>query len=64
MELLSVSSAAALLSVRPSAVRAWILRKQIPFVKIGPRPAGSRERDTRAVRIEKGVVLSLIEKRS
>ncbi len=36
-ELLSVDEAAALLNIRVSTVRAWILRRRIPFVKLGRR---------------------------
>ncbi len=35
--LLKVEEAASLLRLRPSTVRAWILKRRIPFVKLGGR---------------------------
>lgn len=35
--LLTVSEAAAFLRLKPSTVRAWILRRKIPHVKLGGR---------------------------
>jgi excisionase family DNA binding protein len=49
--LLTVSKAAELLAVKPMTVRAWILRKQIRYVKVG-----------RAVRIPQTAVEELIER--
>lgn len=34
-DLLTVAEAAALLRLRPSTVRAWILNRKIPFCKVG-----------------------------
>jgi excisionase family DNA binding protein len=36
-ELLSVDETAALLNIRVSTVRAWMLNRRIPFVKLGRR---------------------------
>ena len=36
-ELLNVEESAAQLNIKPSTVRAWILRRRIPFVKLGRR---------------------------
>lgn len=36
-ELLTVNEAAAILRLRPSTVRAWVLRRKIPYVKLGAR---------------------------
>jgi excisionase family DNA binding protein len=34
-ELLTISEAASLLTLKPSTLRAWILRRRIPFCKVG-----------------------------
>ena len=34
-ELLNVDEAAELLNIRPTTVRAWILKRRVPFVKFG-----------------------------
>jgi excisionase family DNA binding protein len=34
-DLLRIEEAAALLRIRPSTVRSWVLRRKIPYVKIG-----------------------------
>ena len=34
-ELLTVPETAALLRLRPSTIRAWVLKRRIPFVKVG-----------------------------
>ncbi len=34
-ELLTIPEAAGLLRIKPSTVRAWVLRRKIPFCKIG-----------------------------
>ncbi len=36
-ELLTVAEAASFLRLRPSTIRAWILCRKIPFVKLGGR---------------------------
>jgi excisionase family DNA binding protein len=36
-ELLTVAESAAMLRLKPSTVRAWILAKRIPYVKLGGR---------------------------
>jgi excisionase family DNA binding protein len=33
--LLTVAEAASLLRLRPSTMRAWVLRRKIPYVKVG-----------------------------
>ena len=48
--LLTVQQAAALLQVSPATIRAWILRRQIQYVKI-----------SRSVRIRKSTLDRLIE---
>jgi excisionase family DNA binding protein len=35
--LLSLTEAAAALHLKPSTMRAWVLRRKIPFVKLGRR---------------------------
>ena len=64
MNLLRVSDAAAALTVSTRTVRSWILSGALPVVKVGPRPVGARQRDTRAVRIEASEVQKLMEKPS
>lgn len=34
-ELLTITEAAALLRLKPSTMRAWVLRRRIPYVKVG-----------------------------
>ena len=36
-ELLTVAEAGAVLRLQPSTVRSWILKRRIPFVKLGSR---------------------------
>jgi len=36
-ELLTIAEAADLLRLRPSTLRSWILKRRIPFVKLGSR---------------------------
>jgi excisionase family DNA binding protein len=36
-DLLTISEASALLRLRPSTLRAWILKRRIPHVKLGSR---------------------------
>lgn len=48
--LLRVEEAAEVLNVKPSTVRAWLLRRKLPFVRIG----------LRAVRIPRDAVERLI----
>ena len=36
-ELLNIAEAAELLRLKPSTLRAWVLRRRIPFVKLGRR---------------------------
>ena len=36
-ELLTIAEASAALRLQPSTVRSWILKRQIPFVKLGSR---------------------------
>ncbi len=49
--LLRVEEAAALLNVKPSTIRAWLLRRKLPRVRIGAR----------AVRIPLEAIEALIE---
>lgn len=35
--LLTVAEAASLLRLKPSTIRAWLLKKRVPFVKLGRR---------------------------
>jgi excisionase family DNA binding protein len=48
--LLTVPETAALLRLKPSTVRAWVLRRKIPYVKVG-----------RLVRLRRADVDALIE---
>lgn len=41
--LLTVSEASDLLRIKPSTVRAWLLKRRIPFVKLGSRVFIQRE---------------------
>lgn len=50
LELLRVEEAAELLNVKPSTVRAWLLRRKLPHVKVGRR----------AVRIPREALVKLI----
>jgi excisionase family DNA binding protein len=36
-DLLNLTEAAEILRLKPSTVRAWVLRRRIPFVKLGRR---------------------------
>ena len=36
-DLLTVTEAASLIRLKPSTVRAWVLRRRIPYVKVGRR---------------------------
>lgn len=36
-DLLRVEEAAEFLNVKPSTIRAWLLRRKLPFVKVGER---------------------------
>jgi len=47
--LLTIAEASAMLRLRPSTLRAWVLRRRIPYVKVG-----------RLVRIRRADVESLI----
>jgi excisionase family DNA binding protein len=60
-ELLSVDESAGLLHIRVSTVRAWILTRRIPFVKLGRR-VFLRRQDLNAL-IERSVVPASAEKR-
>ncbi len=53
-DLLTVAEVASLLRLKPSTVRAWVLRRRIPYVKVG-RLVRVRRADVEAV-IERGVV--------
>jgi excisionase family DNA binding protein len=48
-ELLTIPEAASLLRLRPSTIRAWVLRRKVPYCKVG-----------RLVRIRRADVDSLI----
>lgn len=37
IELLTIGEASAVLRLQPSTVRSWILKRRIPFVKLGSR---------------------------
>jgi excisionase family DNA binding protein len=53
-ELLTIAEAASLLRLKPSTVRAWVLRRKMPFCKVG-RLVRIRRADVRAF-IERSVV--------
>lgn len=36
-ELLTVSEASEILRLKPSTVRAWLLKRRVPFIKLGSR---------------------------
>jgi excisionase family DNA binding protein len=36
-ELLTITEAASLLRLKPSTIRAWVLRRKLPYVKVGRR---------------------------
>ena len=48
-----IKEAAALIAVRPSTLRAWVLHREIPFVRVG-----------RLVRFKRSDLLALIERNS
>jgi excisionase family DNA binding protein len=50
-ELLSIPEAAQLLRLQPSTIRSWILKRKLPFVKLG-----------RLVRLRRADVEALIER--
>jgi len=50
LELLTVDEAADLLRVKPSTIRAWVLKREIPFLHVG-----------RLVRIRRSDIEALIE---
>jgi excisionase family DNA binding protein len=54
-DLLTVEQAAALLALKVSTIRAWILRRRIPFVKLGRRAVRLRRGDLHAM-IDVGAV--------
>ena len=45
MRLLTVTESARILNLKPSTLRAWILRRKIPFVKLGGKAVRLREED-------------------
>ena len=48
--LLTTNELADILQVKPSTIRAWVLRRKIPFVKLaGGRPVRYRESDIRTI---------------
>jgi excisionase family DNA binding protein len=47
-DLLTIAEAASLLTLKPSTLRAWILRRRIPFCKVG-RLVRIRREDIEAV---------------
>ena len=47
-ELLTIAEAAAMLRLRPSTVRAWILRRKVPYCKVG-RLVRIRRADVEAI---------------
>lgn len=54
-ELLTVPEAAALLKVRISTIRAWVLHKRIPYVKLGGKLVRFRRAD-----IEKAITARVV----
>ncbi len=51
--LIDINEAAALIALKPSTLRAWVLNRRIPFVRIG-----------RLLRFKKSDLLALVEKNS
>jgi excisionase family DNA binding protein len=47
--LLTVAEAAALLRLKPSTLRAWILRRRLPYCKVGRRVVRIRRADVEAL---------------
>ena len=43
IELLTVSEASEVLRLKPSTVRSWVLKRRVPFVKLGSRVFLRRE---------------------
>ncbi len=56
-DLLTVSETAGFLRLRPSTIRAWILRRRVPYVKLGGRVC-IRRADLEAL-IDQSVVQAL-----
>jgi excisionase family DNA binding protein len=54
-DLLTVPEAASFLRLQPSTIRAWILQRKIPFVKLGHRAVRFRRCD-----LEKFITGSLV----
>jgi len=54
LRLLRVEEAAEFLNVKPATIRAWLLRRQLPFVRVGRR----------AVRIPKEALEGLVSENS
>jgi excisionase family DNA binding protein len=51
--LIDINEAAALIALKPSTLRAWVLNRRIPFVRVG-----------RLLRFKKSDLLALVEKNS
>jgi excisionase family DNA binding protein len=48
-ELLRVPEAARMWGVKPATVRSWLLKRQIPFVRLTPRAIRIRRSDVESV---------------
>jgi excisionase family DNA binding protein len=57
MRLLTVTESARILNLKPSTLRAWILRRKIAYVKLGEKAVRIREEDLPKL-VENGTVPS------
>jgi excisionase family DNA binding protein len=54
-ELLRVPEAARMLSLKPATVRAWLLRRKLPFVRLSARAVRLRQSDIERLITERTV---------
>jgi len=57
MRLLNITESARILNLKPSTLRAWILRRKIAYVKLGEKAVRIREEDLLKL-VENGTVPS------
>jgi excisionase family DNA binding protein len=51
-DFVTVAEAARLLAIQPSTIRGWILRREVPFIRIGKK----------TIRIERSTIDGIIER--